>query len=647
MKKKQYILKKAVNNIHSENLRKCIKPIKKTKNIQSANNSIYLTKKISYKSYNHCPKIKTALSSFEISNKKNEEKYYWFAAYDKLIKKKKLLKIFSFYNLASKNSIALGDNNLYEQYSQIKEKKLIINDYEIYFLKNMNTKPFIRKNEGKKIYVKLYLLTMKQINMIFSYINKIEYDNYMPNLDDIDTKAKFINIVNKENIDIDYSTSFFLGYFMNIRILSFSRVINSNNELNINNNINNVIELELNPNSKKIAKLIKILLIDFPEHSKEYFINYLFTYLNYNINSSKINDKNITKKMNEINHLLISQKKSLYKINTSGIDSGRGIGYKPQELSFSPYLSSFTNNISNKLSSNLNNNTNNILNNITGNLGSISYNPSNFDFSSDFFVSMKRNDDNLNKKLNSIKSLSNHNTNSNNSQIKVNNNKNESDNKKNIMNNNNKKTESKISNFSVEKDSKRDKNNIKISVNKKFNLTLGNRNRKNFLNIIEEKKNLKSYTIKNIPGLLSKNKISINPKHRNTFTKIIKKPKLSLDIKYHDHINNFSKIVYNSTYNFKNDNKENNAGVSNFTEIYKKDICNNIIKTKRKIFSLNVNKSSNLKGEDIFQKSERFQKNSNSSFMYILDKNGVSSFDSRNIRKSIMSRLSNNQLIHK
>ena len=74
-------------------------------------------------------------------------------------------------------------------------------------------------------------------------------------------------------------------------------------------------------------------------------------------------------------------------------------------------MSSFNNNNSNnnKLSSNTNNNIFNNINN--NNLGTISYNASCFDFTSDFIISMRQNEENISKILDSIKNLSNQNKN--------------------------------------------------------------------------------------------------------------------------------------------------------------------------------------------------------------------------------------------
>ena len=52
-----------------------------------------------------------------------------------------------------------------------------------------------------------------------------------------------------------------------------------------------------------------------------------------------------------------------------------------------------------------------------------------------------------------------------------------------------------------------------------------------------------------------------------------------------------------------------------------------------------------MKGEDIFQSTSTYKRNSNSTCMFILDKNGVQSFDFKNIQKNKKFRLSsNNQL---
>ena len=625
------------NNILQRNLEnKVKKKSPKNKSIKSSNHSINITKKINYKFYNNNP-ISDITSINDSNNNQSKEKYYWFAAYDKLIKTRKLLKIFSFYNIASKDSISLGNDKLYNDFAQIKERKLEIKDYEIYFIKNKDNKPLIRKREGNIIYVKLFLLNLKQLNMIFSYINKIEYNDYFQTLDNIKEKDKCINIFNVNNLNINYPTIYCLGSFMNIGIYSFSRDINDNEILKPNNNI----ELNLIPNSKKIAKLIKILLMNFPEYSKEYFINYIFQYIKKDPNLNDINEKILLDKKNEINHLLISKKKSLYKINSGGGCSG--LGSRIPENSFSPYLSSFNNNNSNKLSSNTNNN---IFNNINNNLGSISYNASCFDFTSDFIISMQQNEENISKILDSIKNFSNQNksknTNSNtdNKALTLSN----KDNSNSINNNNeikqpnsdviliNKKNaDSKISNFSVDKDSKLNlKNSIKINVNRKMNLMKNNKKKKNIYITKDLIKKIQTYQIPRLHTWISKNNNSIiifKPHTSicsNKKNLILNTPKYSSD-----------KIDYLKTFN--NDNKENCNSLSNFDEIN--------LKNSKKCVNLSRGNKSYMKGEDIFQSTSNYKRNSNSTCMYILDKNGVQSFDYKNIQRSKKFRLSStNQL---
>ena len=626
------ILKKQ-KNLFQQNLNNKAKKKSNNKSIKSSNNPINITTKINYKFYNNNPIAKVGINY----NNQSKEKYYWFAAYDKLIKTRKLLKLFSFYNIASQDSISLGSDKLYNDFSQIKEKKLEIKDYEIYFIKNKGNKPFIRKSEGNLIYVKLYLLNMKQLNMIYSYINKIEYDEYFQNLDNIIEKDKYLNIFNENNLNINYPTIYCLGSFMNIGIYSFSRYIKDNEILNPNNSI----DLNLIPNSKKIAKLIKILLMNFPEYSKEYFIDYIFNYIKHVPNSNDINAKILLDKKNEINHLLISKKKSLYKLNSGGVFSG--MGSKIPENSFSPYLSSFNNNNSNKLSSNTNNNIFNNINN--NNLGTISYNASCFDFTSDFIISMRQNEENISKILDSIKNLSNQNKNtfSKNNDSNPDNKSSSLSNVDKINNNeikqpnsdinliNNKNVDSKISNFSVDRDSKLNpKNSIKINVNRKMNIIMNNKKKKNVHLTKDLIKKIQNYQIPKLHTWFSKNNNSMIIYKPHTSFRSNKKSLIINTPQYSSDNIDYIKI-------FNNDNKENCNSLSNFDEIY--------LKNSKKFFNLSKGNKSYIKGEDIFQSTSNYKRNSNSTCMYIFDKNGVQSFDYKNIQKSKKFRLSStNQL---
>ena len=164
------------------------------------------TRKIDFRNYKKYP-VKSVISLLDFEPK---EKYFWFAAYDKLIHKKKLLKIFSFYNFGcNRNYFTFGND-----FINIKEKKLIINDYELYFTEKSNN-PFIKKSKGKKIYIKLYLLTLKQINMIFSYLNRIEYKIYINNYDLTLGCKKLSNLENNiKSKEMKYNSVYCLGSYM-------------------------------------------------------------------------------------------------------------------------------------------------------------------------------------------------------------------------------------------------------------------------------------------------------------------------------------------------------------------------------------------------------------------------------------------------
>ena len=176
------------------------------------------TRKIDFRNYKKYP-VKSVFSLLDFEPK---EKYFWFAAYDKLIHKKKLLKIFSFYNFGrNRNYFTFGND-----FSNIKEKKLIINDYELYFTEKYNN-IFIRKCQGKKIFTKLYLLTLKQINMIFSYLNRIEYKIYINNYDLTLGCKNLSNLENNIKLkEMKYNSVYCLGSYMNINIFCFSRTEN-------------------------------------------------------------------------------------------------------------------------------------------------------------------------------------------------------------------------------------------------------------------------------------------------------------------------------------------------------------------------------------------------------------------------------------
>jgi hypothetical protein len=89
---------------------------------------------------------------------------------------------------------------------------------------------------------------------------------------------------------------------MNINIYLFSHIEKNKQEEN-----NDLKEL---PSPNKLAKLIKVLMLNFPDYTKKDFINYLTNFLhdnNYTINS-------LYEKKREISILLTSAQKKKFKI---------------------------------------------------------------------------------------------------------------------------------------------------------------------------------------------------------------------------------------------------------------------------------------------------------------------------------------------
>ena len=248
------------------------------------------TDRIDYRYYPKIPEIE--------SNKEN--KFYWLATYDKLMKKSKIIKILNYYSEADKN--IEKENNLSDEQYNFKEKTMIINGFEIYFLEKFN-KPFIRPKNGGKIFIKLFLLNIEQINKIFSYINRLEYKYYINDLDIITEKNLYKNIINFNKSIYNYSTIFCLGSFMNINIYLFSHIEKNKKDEKIN-----IKEL---PSSHKLAKLIKVLMINFPEYTKNDFINYLTDFMkDDNCTFNSLNDKK-----REVSTLLTSANKRSLKLS--------------------------------------------------------------------------------------------------------------------------------------------------------------------------------------------------------------------------------------------------------------------------------------------------------------------------------------------
>ena len=338
--------------------------IKKEEEIDSPN----LTNKIDYRYIKKRP-IKDIINPYknDIITTDMENQFFWFATYDKLMKTKYLLKIFSYYNNRPFDSQHSVNYN-------IKEKTLVIKDFEIYFYENSN-RPFIRYAKGGTIYTKLYLLTLKQINQIFSYLNRIEYKIDYDRLNYLQRKGTFEIINdNSNNVALPYCLIYCLGKYMNInifaltnnidyniysdensfqknqRISAYTVINNNNNRYNYflsNEKKNNKIDdINLNrnnfklPNAKKIAKLIKIINLNFPDFSIDEIINYLIPDNKY-LNS-------ITK-ISEIKNIFFFKKSNQNKIILSSMvrDTIKGISIQtPKSLisSFCPAESILENN---------------------------------------------------------------------------------------------------------------------------------------------------------------------------------------------------------------------------------------------------------------------------------------------------------------
>ena len=269
--------------------------------------------------YRYFPKIP------EIEGNKDNNPYYWLATYDKLMKKSKIAKILNYYS----DSLSLKDSEIFviedensdyneeetkvrikkmnEKY-KFKEKTMIIQGYELYFVKK-HGKPFIQQKKGGKLFIKLYLLNLEQINQIFSYINRLEYKQYINNLQFFTERDTFKKIQTLNKSIYNYSTIFCLGTFMNTNIYAFSHSPNKNIEENYNYTINDL------PSSNKIAKIIKSLMINFPDFSKQYFIDYLMKPKNKNYELGKHDMEILQQKMGEVNSLIISNNKKNYKDN--------------------------------------------------------------------------------------------------------------------------------------------------------------------------------------------------------------------------------------------------------------------------------------------------------------------------------------------
>ena len=276
------IIKKKNNNI-----------IENSNKFEQNKNNEEKTKKIDYRFYSQ---FSFKFGGDIAKNKEKENNKYWLAVYDKLMKTKKILKILSYYEKEkNKKEKLIYNNNDSIIQEEIKEQLLIIKDFDIYFI-NPSNRPFIKYVKGNCIFTKIYLLTFEQIIFILNYINryKLAISSKISNL--LLEKGSYQKI-NETFKNFPYNMIYGMGSYMNINIIGFSNYnIQDQNNLSTSNYLN-----QNYPNSRKIAKLVKILMINFPKYSFKFFVCYLL---------SKIRFENFAEKTNEIKNIVYSTNKS-------------------------------------------------------------------------------------------------------------------------------------------------------------------------------------------------------------------------------------------------------------------------------------------------------------------------------------------------
>ena len=253
------------------------------------------TKKIDYRFFS---KFSFKFGGDNNKNKEKNQNMYWLAVYDKLIKTKKILKILSYYDI-EKNK---NEKTNYNNQGNIKEQLLIIKDFDIYFMKSSN-RPFIKYIKGNCIFTKIYLLTFEQIIFILNYINRYKLI-ISPKIANLLIEKGSYQKINETYKNFPYNMIYGMGSYMNINIIGFTNYnIQDKNNFTYNNYLN-----QNYPNSRKIAKLVKLLMINFPKYSFKFFVCYLL---------SKIRFENFGEKTNEIKNIVYSTNKSFMPLRAS------------------------------------------------------------------------------------------------------------------------------------------------------------------------------------------------------------------------------------------------------------------------------------------------------------------------------------------
>ena len=276
-----------------------------------------------FKSYQNYP-----INTIFQKKKTDNQKLYWFVAYDKLMKTKNVIKILNYNNNISEktksNSMTINSE------LNIKTKTLKIPNFEMFFVKGYD-KPFVRPKKNSYIFVNLYLLSKNEINKILNYINRIEdtidIDIYLSRIkQNICQYIDFNNNSNNTNSDISYPYCYiyYLGKFMNISMFLFTNTFHYIKKYNINHKL--IYSL---PNTKKLFKLVKIITKLFPEDKPDSIINNIIKTDLYSNSIEKKNDimKNLTiLKHSAPNKLLLNK---ILRETITGIQTNSSISVSP------------------------------------------------------------------------------------------------------------------------------------------------------------------------------------------------------------------------------------------------------------------------------------------------------------------------------
>lgn len=286
------------------------------------------TFKIDYRHFKKYP-LKDIIPMRKFENDNDNDKLFWLATYDKLIKSKNIIKILNQETYIGEKNI--NSKPIYTEAS-LKTKTMKIPKFEIFFVKGYD-KPFVRPNKDSNSFIltKLYLLTKNEINKIINFINRTNDKINIENYSSISQKNLFQYIENKNNsfinnnifdVNYPYCYIYYLGKFMNISIYLFTNSFNYIEAYNINNNI--IYSL---PSSKKLYKLIKIIIKTFPEYNPEYIINNI---INFELYSNAKEKKYEIYKYLSILKPLVQNKYLLNKIlreTITGIQTNSSISY--------------------------------------------------------------------------------------------------------------------------------------------------------------------------------------------------------------------------------------------------------------------------------------------------------------------------------